>query len=61
MPEIEIFYDQTGFAEMRGGAAGLSELATLPVPAAIGNAVFNATGWRPPEIPLRPHRVLKNV
>lgn len=61
VPEIEIFYDQTGFSKMRGGAAGLSELATLPTPAAIGNAVFNATGWRPPEIPLRPHRVLRYV
>ncbi len=61
VPEIEIFYDQTGFEKMRGGAAGMSELATLPAPAAIGNAVFNATGWRPAEIPLRPHRVLANV
>ena len=61
IPEIEIHYDETGFEKMRGGAVGLSELATLPVPAALGNAVFNATGWRPTEAPLRPHRVLENL
>ncbi len=61
VPEIEIFYDQTRFEKMRGGAAGLSELAMLPIAAAVGNAVFNATGWRPTEIPLRPHRVLSHL
>lgn len=61
VPEIEVHYDETGFEKMRGGAVGLSELASLPVPAAVGNAVFHATGWRPTELPLRPHRVLKNV
>jgi xanthine dehydrogenase YagR molybdenum-binding subunit len=61
IPEIEIFYDESGFEKMRGGAVGLSEVSTLPTPAALGNAVFNATGWRPTELPLRPHRVLENV
>lgn len=61
VPEIELFYDETGFEKMRGGAVGMSELATVATPAALGNAVFNATGWRPTEIPLRPHRVLEHV
>ena len=46
---------------MKGGACGLSELAVLPTVAALGNAVFNATGWRPHDIPLRPQRVQEHV
>ena len=61
VPEIEVHFDETGFEKMRGGAVGMSELSSLPTAAALGNAVFNATGWRPTEIPLRPHRVLRNV
>ena len=33
---------------------GLGEIATLPVAAAIANAVCNATGVRPHALPLRP-------
>jgi len=61
IPEIETHYEEDGFEKMKGGACGLSELCTLPVAPALGNAVFNATGWRPTELPLRPHRVLPHV
>ena len=61
LDDLVRFHDETGFEKMRGGAVGMSELAMLPAPAAVGNAVFNATGWRPTEIPLSPHRVLANV
>ena len=37
---------------------GLGEIATLPVAAAIANAVCNATGVHPHALPLRPDRVL---
>lgn len=60
-PDIEIHYHEQGFEMMRGGACGLSEIATLPVPPALGNAVFNATGWRPTDLPLRPHRLIDHV
>lgn len=61
IPEIDVHYHEKGFEMMRGGACGFSELVTLPVAPALGNAVFNATGWRPTDIPLRPHRVIGHV
>lgn len=61
IPEIDVHYHQQGFEMMRGGACGLSELATLPMPPALGNAVFNATGWRATDLPLRPHRLIGHV
>ena len=57
IPEIEIHYDETGFDKMRGGACGLAEISTLPLMPALGNAVFNATGWRPTDLPMCPRRV----
>jgi len=60
-PPIEIHYDQSRFERMRGGACGLAEVSTLALAPALGNAVFNATGWRPRDLPLRPHRVLDHV
>ncbi len=41
------------------GARGLGELGTNNVPAAIGNALFNATGRRLRSLPLTPDRVLE--
>lgn len=56
-PEIEVHFDASRFEKMRGGACGMSELVTLPVPGALANAVFHATGRRPRTLPLRPRRV----
>ena len=41
------------------GARGLGEMGTNNVPAAIGNALFNATGARLRHLPLTPDRVLE--
>ena len=41
------------------GARGLGELGTNNVPAAIGNALYNATGVRMRALPLTPDRVLE--
>lgn len=38
-------------------AVGAGEPAACPVPAAIGNAVFDATGVRTRTVPLTPERV----
>jgi xanthine dehydrogenase YagR molybdenum-binding subunit len=57
-PEMDIHFDDWGFGHVPGGAVGLGEVATLPVAAAIANAVHNATGARPYEIPMRPDRLL---
>lgn len=59
--EIHIHFDETGYEKIRGRSVGLGELVTLAPAAAIGNAMFDATGWRPRELPLRPDRVLQGV
>ncbi|HYX76068.1 MAG TPA: molybdopterin cofactor-binding domain-containing protein, partial [Gaiellaceae bacterium] len=61
MPEVELHFHPGGFERLAGHAAGLSELATIPIPAAIGNAVFHATGRRYRQLPLRPARVLEGL
>lgn len=60
-PEIDIFFLEEGFEQNKGGAAGLGEIATIPVAASIGNAVFNATGWQPRNLPIRPDRLIEGL
>jgi xanthine dehydrogenase YagR molybdenum-binding subunit len=52
-----VYFVPGTFDAIAGGGAGLGELTTIAVAAAIGNAVFDATGWRPTELPLRIERV----
>jgi xanthine dehydrogenase YagR molybdenum-binding subunit len=61
VPEMEIYFHQDGWDHVRGGGVGLGEVATLGVAASVGNAVFNATGWRPRELPIRPDRLLEGL
>jgi xanthine dehydrogenase YagR molybdenum-binding subunit len=61
VPEIEVHFDEEGFEHVPGGGAGLGELSTIAVAASVGNAVHNATGWRPYELPIRPDRLLKGM
>jgi xanthine dehydrogenase YagR molybdenum-binding subunit len=44
-----------------GHNVGLGELVTLTPAAAIANAVFHATKWRPNALPIRPDRVLEGL
>jgi len=60
-PEMHIHFDEFGFEHVPGGAVGLGEVATVPVAAAIANAVHNATGVRFYEIPIRPDRLLAAI
>jgi len=57
-PDMNIHFDESGFEHVPGGAVGLGVVATVPVAAAIANAVHNATGSRAYEIPMRPDRLL---
>ncbi len=41
------------------GAKGIGEPPIVPVPAAVANAILDATGVRPPELPLTPERVAR--
>ncbi|MCA9707511.1 MAG: xanthine dehydrogenase family protein molybdopterin-binding subunit, partial [Myxococcales bacterium] len=59
--ELHIHFDESGYEKIPGRQVGLGEIVTLAPAAAIANAVFHATGWRPRELPLRPDRVLKGV
>ena len=44
-----------------GPSLGAGELATVPVPAAIANAIFDATGIRLREVPFTPKRILAGL
>lgn len=58
-PPLEVVFDETPLDGVRGGGAGLAELATIGVAGAVGNAFAHATGVRLRSIPLRPDRVLE--
>lgn len=54
MPTLDvILIDRQDVASL-----GAGELATVPVPAAIANAIFDATGIRLREVPFTPKRIL---
>ena len=61
VPRLNVHFDQRGYDKVRGRSVGLGELVTLAPAAAVGNAVFHATGWRPRVLPIRPDRVLEGV
>ncbi|MGW2587278.1 molybdopterin-dependent oxidoreductase [Streptomyces virginiae] len=60
-PEITIHFHQEGFDHVPGGGVGLGEIATLPTAACLANAVHDATGWRPYDMPIRPDRLLEGL
>jgi xanthine dehydrogenase YagR molybdenum-binding subunit len=60
-PEIIVEFTDGGFEHVKGKGIGMSELCTVPVGAAVANAVFNATGWRPVESPIKPERMLAGL
>ncbi|MBB5131003.1 xanthine dehydrogenase YagR molybdenum-binding subunit [Thermocatellispora tengchongensis] len=60
-PEMTIHFHQDGWDHVHGGGVGIGEISTVGVAASIGNAVHNATGWRPRDLPIRPDRVLEGI
>jgi xanthine dehydrogenase YagR molybdenum-binding subunit len=58
IPEVHCQFTDGGFDHVKGKGIGLSELSTMPVAAAIANAVFNATGVRCYESPIKPERLI---
>jgi CO/xanthine dehydrogenase Mo-binding subunit len=56
-------YDSTLLEDPAGHAEphGLGEGTTAPVPAAIGNAVFDATGVRIHDLPITPEKILRGL
>ncbi|MCG5215300.1 molybdopterin-dependent oxidoreductase [Streptosporangium sp. KLBMP 9127] len=60
-PEITIHFHQDGWDHVNGGGVGVGEISTVGVAASVGNAVFNATGWRAHDLPIRPDRLLRGI
>jgi xanthine dehydrogenase YagR molybdenum-binding subunit len=58
MPHLDVHFDESGFDHVPGGSVGIGEVATVPTSPAIANAVRNAIGVRPTEIPIRPDRLI---
>jgi len=58
IPEMTVDFQDSEFEHVKGGGIGLSELCTIPVAAAVANAVFNATGVRCVESPIKPERLV---
>jgi xanthine dehydrogenase YagR molybdenum-binding subunit len=58
VPDIDLHFDEDGFAHVPTLGVGLGEVSTMPIAAAIANAVRDATGVRCYEIPIRPDRLL---
>ncbi len=60
-PQMHLHFHEGGYDEVPQRSIGIGEIVTVAPAAAIGNAMFNATGWRPKALPLRPDRVLKGI
>jgi len=58
-PEMTIRFHEEGWSHVPGGGVGLGEVATISPAASVANAIFNATGWRPTSLPIRPDRVVE--
>jgi xanthine dehydrogenase YagR molybdenum-binding subunit len=58
-PEMHIHFHEEGWDHVPGGGVGIGEVSTISQAASVGNAIFNATGWRPTHLPIRPDRVLE--
>ncbi len=61
VPEITIHFHTGGWEHVAGGGIGLGEVGTISPAASVGNAIFNATGWRPTVAPVRPDRLLDGL
>lgn len=61
IPEMEVSFYEPGFEQVKGQGIGIAELCTVPVGAAVANAVFNASGWRPLHSPITPARLLQGL
>ncbi|OLT26396.1 xanthine dehydrogenase [Nocardiopsis sp. CNR-923] len=59
VPETEVYFHEEGFEHVPGGGVGLGEVSAVGVAASVANAVSDATGWRPHDLPIRPDRLIE--
>jgi len=59
IPEIIVEFIETESEEGPFGAKGVAEMGIIGTPAAINNAVFDATGIRLKRIPLQPEELVR--
>ncbi|WP_017626596.1 molybdopterin cofactor-binding domain-containing protein, partial [Nocardiopsis chromatogenes] len=60
-PEIEVYFHEEGWEHVPGGGVGLGEVSTVGVAASVANAVRDAVGRRPLDLPVRPDRLLEGL
>jgi xanthine dehydrogenase YagR molybdenum-binding subunit len=60
-PDITVHFEERGWEHVPGGGVGLGEVATMGVAASVGNAIHNATGWRPLDLPVTPDRMIEGL
>lgn len=60
-PETVVHFHQEGWEHVPEGGVGLGEVSIVGVAASVGCAVYDATGWRPRDLPIRPDRVLEGI
>lgn len=61
IPEMDMHFIETNDPEGPCGAKGMGEAPAIPTAAAIGNALFNATGVHFRDLPLTPEKVLQRL
>ena len=59
--DIEILYVETNDPTGPYGAKGVSEEELIPIPAAVANAMADATGARIRSLPISPEKVLTAI
>jgi CO/xanthine dehydrogenase Mo-binding subunit len=58
MPEVESMLVECVHREGPYGAKGIGEISNVPLPPAIGNAIYDAVGVRIKDLPITPDKVL---
>ncbi|WP_245929131.1 molybdopterin-dependent oxidoreductase [Murinocardiopsis flavida] len=61
VPEVDVYFHEQGWEHVPGGGVGLGEVSTVGVSASVANAVRDAVGWRPLDLPIRPDRLLEGI
>jgi xanthine dehydrogenase YagR molybdenum-binding subunit len=61
MPDVEVTFLEEVYDYTPRRGAGIAELAITSIPAAVANAVADATGWRPRTLPITPGDVVAGL